>query len=196
MELDYYKLQITGSAWTTKIKHYQYLLKEGLDWMIEDVANIPMSILDLGCGDGWGTEYLRKQLPQKYIKIVGGDIDEHKLKAAEERGVKVEYQDIHHVTGKWDIIFCSHTLEHSYDYKLALKSIIKALKLGGLLYLIVPIEKEDPRSYNPSHTQWLKNCDIIITEIMKYPNTRIAFETNRIRDNVEYWAIIEKHGSN
>lgn len=196
MELDYYKLQITGSAWTTKIKHYQYLLKEGLDWMIEDVANIPMSILDLGCGDGWGTEYLRKQLPQKYIKIVGGDIDEYKLKVAEERGVKVEYQDIHNVKGKWDIIFCSHTLEHSYDYKLALKSIIEAIKPGGKLYLIVPIEKEDPRIYNPSHTQWIESCDIIKSEIMRHLDTEIISEELKTRDQLEYWAIIEKHGSN
>jgi 2-polyprenyl-3-methyl-5-hydroxy-6-metoxy-1,4-benzoquinol methylase len=189
---DYYNLQINGSAWTTKDPHYQELLKEALGWALKDMTDKPKFILDLGCGDGWSTEYLRKQLPAPDINIVGGDIDENKLKAAKERGVNVEYQDIHNICGKWDIIFCSHTLEHSYDAKKAIKSIVNALLPNGKLYLIIPIEEQDPRSYNPSHTQWFNSPTMIKAELLSYPEVQILYEEKKTRDTLEYWVIIRK----
>ena len=188
----YYNLQITGSAWTTQNPHYQEMLKQGIDWLLKDMTDKPGSILDLGCGDAWGTEYLRKQLPAKDIRIVGGDIDVNKLEAAKERKVVVEYQDMHNVTGKWDTIFCFHTLEHSYDAKKALNSILNALSVNGKLYLIVPIEEKDPRSYNPSHTQWFGNTDLIKNEVLNNKEVEIVSEETKTRDTLEYWLIVRR----
>lgn len=189
---EYYELQINGSAWTTQNAHYQEMLKEGMDWMIADLQDKPTSILDLGCGDGWGTEYLRKQLPSLETLIVGGDIDKAKLEAARKRGLIVEYQDMHSVTDRWSIIFCSHTLEHSHDIRKALGSILDALEIGGKLYLIVPIEQNDPRQYNPSHTQWINSPAMIRSEIIDYPGMEIVWETEKTRDTLEYWVIAKR----
>lgn len=188
----YYNLQITGSAWTTQNPHYQEMLKQGIDWLLKDMADKPSFILDLGCGDGWGTEYLRKQLPAKDIRIVGGDIDIDKLEAAKERKVIVEYQDMHNVTGKWDTIFCSHALEHSYDAKKALNSILNALSVNGKLYLIVPIEEKDPRSYNPSHTQWFSSLELIKNKVLNNKEVEIVSEETKTRDTLEYWLIVRR----
>jgi 2-polyprenyl-3-methyl-5-hydroxy-6-metoxy-1,4-benzoquinol methylase len=189
---DYLATQLSGSAWTTKDPHYQQMVKEGVEWMVESMADKPMSILDLGCGDAWSTEEIRRQLTAPDIKIVGGDIDTNKLDDAKKRGVQVEYQDMHNVTGKWDAIFCSHTLEHSHDFKKALSSIINALNPNGSLYLIVPIEPNDPRQYNPSHTQWIDTSSKIRNEILSHTDVEIFYENVCSRDTQEYWVRIRK----
>ena len=188
----YYDIQISGSAWTTKSPHYQQMVKDGIVWMVKNMDKRPRSILDLGCGDGWSTEEIRRQLPSADIKIVGGDIDPGKLEDAKQRNVIVEYQDMHNVIGKWSSIFCSHALEHSYDYKKAIKSILDALAPGGNLYLIVPIEPIDPTGRNPSHTQWFETTDKIKNEILIYKNVKIIAEETKTRDTPEYWVIIKK----
>ena len=192
MKLDpkYYDLQINGSAWTTKFPFYQGLLSQGMDWLIENLDPEFNDILDLGCGDGWGTEYLISKLP--YGDVVGGDIDKNKLKVAKDRGIPVKEIDMHDVKGKWDAIFCSHSLEHSYDISKALNSILDALNTNGKLYLIVPIEPEDPRALNPSHTQWINSESVINKIITARKDVQIEFFESKVRDGREYWLIVKK----
>ena len=182
MNEEYIKLQLGGSAWTRDHPGYQNLLKESIDWMLETVGS-PKTLLDLGCGDGWGTEYMQSKLPN--TKVVGGDIDRNKLSVADNHGVIVQYQDMHFLDGEWDVIFCVHTLEHSYDIKKALKSIQNSFK--DKLYLIVPIEKEFPEA-NPSHTQWVEDPKIIKDEL----ECEILFEEVKTRGGPEYWLICQK----
>jgi len=183
MNEEYLELQLNGSAWTRDYPGYQGLLKEGIDWMLETVGK-PKTLLDLGCGDGWGTQYIQENM--LYTKVVGGDIDRNKLKVAEQYA-KVMYQDMHYVEGKWDVIFCAHSLEHSYDLKKAIASILDAL--NDKLYLIVPIESEYPE-YNPSHTQWIDDPEKIKKELEG--KAEVIYEAVKLRGVPEYWLICQK----
>lgn len=188
---DYYDLQTkNGSAWTTRNIHYQEMLKQAMDWLISCLEDKKYRILDLGCGDGWGTEYLTAKLPRS--EVTGGDIDRNKLAYARHRGVRVRFMDMHRVLGKWDIIFCSHSLEHSYDLKKALNSILNHLVPGGKLYLIVPIEPEIPTLADGSHTQVIKSEKVIIDYLAERDDVVTEFSNMEAGDVLEYWTIVRK----
>jgi len=184
----YYDIQISGSAWTTKNPHYQELLKESIAWVKNNLPKEHIYILDLGCGDAWSIEEFKRQ----GLEVTGGDIDTNKLEDAKKRGVKVEYQDMHNVTNIWNVVFCSHSLEHSLNWKKALDSIIESLIIYGSLFLIVPIEPTDPKTYNPSHTQWFSDENIIRKYLKSKKDIKIRSEQIRQRDSKEYWLIVDK----
>lgn len=95
-------------------------------------------ILEIGCNDGFAMEYIQ----EKGFKVEGIDIAKYKLKIAEEHGLKVHfaYQEKMPFKDKsFDVIFSSHTLEHSYDAKQAIKEYQRVAKRA---IVIVPIEPE------------------------------------------------------
>lgn len=56
--------------------------------------------------------------------------------------IKVDITDIPYPENTFDIILCSHVLEHVEDDKTAMKELFRVLKPGGWSYLAVPIDKE------------------------------------------------------
>jgi 2-polyprenyl-3-methyl-5-hydroxy-6-metoxy-1,4-benzoquinol methylase len=185
---NYLKLQLEGSAWTTKDLHYQQSLVERINW-VKPYLNTPqLGILDIGCGDGWSVEEFKRQ----GINVIGGDIDKVKIEDAVKRNLKVQYMDMHNIESIWDAIFCSHSLEHSYNFKKALNSMMDHLITNGLLFIIVPIEPTDPAQYNPSHTQWFASSRILKDAILENDKAEIIFEEERQRDTLEYWVIVRR----
>lgn len=80
-----------------------------------------------------GTEYLRKKM--KNIKV-----DTNDLYAG-----MVDYQlDIQNLEGikdaAYDVVICSHVLEHVEDDKVALKELYRVLKKGGEALILVPLD--------------------------------------------------------
>lgn len=184
----YYKLQEDGSSWTTEQPHYQELLKEKIDWTIMHMNTGYCVLLDLGCGDGWGVEYFLS----RNINVIGGDICLKKVEFAIKKGLNVLKMDMHKLTGSWGTIFCSHTLEHSYNWKLALDSIINSLKVNGELFLFVPIEPNDPTKYNPSHTQWFSSKTILDDYFNKRKDLEVVYAKSEQKDTEEYWLMVKK----
>jgi len=68
--------------------------------------------------------------------------------------VKMDITDIQYPNGYFDIIFCSHVLEHVQDHKKALTEFYRVLKQGGWAILNVPINAprtfEDPSVVDPA----------------------------------------------
>jgi SAM-dependent methyltransferase len=56
--------------------------------------------------------------------------------------IKMDITDIHYPNEFFDIIYCSHVLEHVQDDRLALKELHRVLKQDGWAVLIVPIGAE------------------------------------------------------
>jgi len=68
--------------------------------------------------------------------------------------VRMDITDIQYPDGYFDIIFCSHVLEHVQDDKKALMEFYRVLKQGGWAILNVPINAErtfeDPLVVDPA----------------------------------------------
>ena len=88
--------------------------------------------------------HLRKHLGQNYITA---DL-------LNEADVKMDITDIQYPDEYFDIIYCSHVLEHVQDDKKAMKEFCRVLKHKGWAILLVPITAdktfEDPAIVTPS----------------------------------------------
>ena len=56
--------------------------------------------------------------------------------------VKMDITDIHYSDESFDIIICSHVLEHVEDDKKALKELFRVLKKNGWAIILVPITSD------------------------------------------------------
>ncbi|HEU0016194.1 MAG TPA: methyltransferase domain-containing protein [Longimicrobium sp.] len=67
--------------------------------------------------------------------------------------VRMDITDIHHPDASFDVIFCSHVLEHVPDDRAAMREFRRVLKRGGWAILLVPITAdrtyEDPSITDP-----------------------------------------------
>ncbi len=68
--------------------------------------------------------------------------------------VRMDITDIQYPEGYFDVIYCSHVLEHVQDDKRAMREFYRVLAQGGWAILIVPTTAErtfeDPSIVNPS----------------------------------------------
>ena len=69
--------------------------------------------------------------------------------------VKMDVTDIHYPDGYFDVVYCSHVLEHVPDDRKAMKEFYRVLSPGGWAILLVPILNgdnptfEDPAIVDP-----------------------------------------------
>jgi len=121
-----------------------------------DFANIAValglpagsSILDVGCGSGWLSEYFSRL----GYKVLGIDISDDLIQMAEERIERVPY-DVDHETPlrcrflkhdvetaplpeKFDAIICYDSLHHLEDEAAVLSHLAAMLNIGGLLFIL------------------------------------------------------------
>ena len=96
------------------------------------------SVLDVGCGDGFHLDLLRKHGPAGW-QLHGIDTDARAIAAARRRGLDVEECSVEHSAlepGSIDYALCIQTIEHVADPVAILRAIGRLLKPGGRLYLI------------------------------------------------------------
>lgn len=90
-------------------------------------------------------ELLRKQLGKNYLTA-----DLYNPRAM----VKMDITDIQYPDDSFDVIYCSHVLEHVPDDKKAMREFLRVLKPNGWAMLLVPIVGEhtfeDPSITDPA----------------------------------------------
>jgi SAM-dependent methyltransferase len=73
--------------------------------------------------------------------------------------VKMDITDIQYPDDTFDVIYCSHVLEHVQDDRKAIGEFYRVLKPGGWAILQVPITAdttfEDPKIINPKERERL-----------------------------------------
>ena len=100
--------------------------------------------IELGCGEGFSTERLRKMLPEG-ISLDASEYVDELVPRAQERNpkVKIFQENIYELKSKpetYDLVFLLEVLEHLDYPEKALEEITKILKPGGKLILGVPRE--------------------------------------------------------
>ncbi len=96
------------------------------------------SVLDVGCGDGFHLELLRRHGPPGW-QLRGVDTDERAVAAARRKGLTVDVATIEEADiepASVDLALCIQTVEHVSDPVALLRAIARVLRPGGRLYLI------------------------------------------------------------
>jgi len=99
-------------------------------------------LLDVGCGDGW---YMQQLIFKGYKSVFGIDIGHDVIAEASQKGLMVKLDDMHELDfpdNYFNVIFCSHTLEHAYSPQKVLGQFRKVLNDRGRVVIVVPISKE------------------------------------------------------
>lgn len=115
-----------------------------MDHLLNDISNTK-SVLDVGCGDGVALNWFKSK---GFVDVEGIDGNPRKLEFASQTGFKVHEGNIHDVATivnrKYDLIYCSHTLEHMVEPGVVLDQFKQILNDDGLVVIIVPYPDRGP----------------------------------------------------
>jgi len=113
------------------------------EWMLD----IPKDfrILDIACGEGVGLKYFREF---EYSSLYGVEFEKEKAELASKYGYPIYSIDMHDLKefndSFFDVVYSSHTLEHSYDPHKAVTEIRRILKPSGQFIVVLPFPDNGP----------------------------------------------------
>lgn len=137
-------------------------------------------ILEIGCNDGYGMEYMKKL----GYDVEGIDISPTKVKRAQEKGLKVikgRMENLPFEYKSFGTIFCSHTLEHARDIK---KAVSEMQRVAHRVIIIVPIEPEG--SNNPAHSSPIKEGNDVRKRFKTWKMLKSEYLSGRVESLSEY----------
>ncbi len=98
-------------------------------------TGIGNKILDVGCSDGQMSVLLKEGAN----KVYGVDIAEKAVEAANNRGIIAKVAEANNLpfeNGFFDVVFCSHAIEHIFDTRATLNEFNRVLKPNGTLIIL------------------------------------------------------------
>lgn len=150
------------------------------------------SILDIGCRSHANLvrNFLNLGFINSYGIDIGADAEEVWQSYAFKENLKKE--DIHNGIPfdiNFNLISCSHTLEHCYDPALVLSIIYKKLELGGYYWCQVPLQKSEDIYEHKSHYCYFESHEEHLNFI-KDGGFDIVFDTFNIKESC---VLAKKH---
>ena len=151
MELERIQYNEVSPWWGEHVHRYQEVIR---------LINNNCSVLDLACGNGYGTYLISKVTTSN---VVGGDISNAVVEECKQRfkndnlhyeqmdGTQLPFHD-----QLFDIIVSFETIEHTTEYNTMLTEFHRVLKPDGVLFISTPniiINSPNNRVINPFHTQ-------------------------------------------
>jgi len=97
------------------------------------------AFLFVGCGSGLEALCLKQEVED--AMIIGVDIDRNAFVDQVKREVSLVVCDclsLPFADGVFDFCYCSHVLEHVFDYKRCLDEVKRILKVNGSMLLSTP----------------------------------------------------------
>ncbi|MDB5175738.1 MAG: class SAM-dependent methyltransferase [Candidatus Saccharibacteria bacterium] len=130
--------------------------------------------IELGCGEGFSTERLRKILPEG-ITLDASEFVEQLVPLAQAKNPTVtitqeSIYELQHKPESYDLVFLLEVLEHLDYPEQALEEITKILKPGGKLILGVPREPIW-RALNMARGKYLKDFGNTIGHLNHWSST-------------------------
>lgn len=133
-----------GSIVIQRWNNFTLLLDELLK--VTKKKSSKLQILDAGCGDGNNIKFLVDYFSKKKldIKVTAIDYNEIRIKRIpKQKNVFVEQGsllNINHPNNKFDIILCSHVIEHIEECDRAINELKRVLDAKGYMIISVPNE--------------------------------------------------------
>ncbi len=124
--------------------------------LLEFCKDLPpdAKILDVGCGDGFHLNLLKKYGEKSWI-LEGIDLDERATKMAEKTGLKVHLGTVEELNlpeSSYDLAFMIQTIEHVEKPETVLSAVRKLLKPSGKLIIVTDnTESLDFRIFKKSY---------------------------------------------
>jgi len=155
-----------------------------------------LSILDVGCSDGYMVKYFRDRGKNACgINDFLYPTDAIFIKENELSVLEMDMHNIEFARDSFDAIWCRHVLEHSYAPLQVLFEINRVLRREGLLFCILPPVPSVPECY-PGHWHQIPEYQLrYLLEMSGF--TVLSLETSffsyeRENDNLEIRAIARK----
>ena len=111
-------------------------------------------ILDVGCGVGYGSQWLAKSGAKSVLGIdIAHDAIEHAKKNYFHPSVSFKIQDAAamHFAVEFDVVTCFELIEHIGEQRTVLDAIKKALRPDGKLIISTPRPMDDKRTHFHVH---------------------------------------------
>lgn len=151
-------------------KGYYQPLRDRICAMLAPVAEQDMTILDAGCGEGWYSEGLDKDLSENgvFARFLGVDISRDALKAAARRSGEMELAAAS--VFRLPLAKSSVDVAMSIFSPLAQEEFSRVLRSGGLLLRVVPLEEHlwelkkavyDVPRKNPTDTERVEGFSLV-----------------------------------
>jgi ubiquinone/menaquinone biosynthesis C-methylase UbiE len=144
-----------------------------------------MQVLDIACGNGFGTYKLFKKGAHK---VIGGDISDEALNYCVNKYKKdlssevfqfrkLDATNLEFEDATFDIITSFETIEHIKDYKKVVSEFHRVLKKGGVLLLSTPniiISSPSGVIVNPYHIQEFSYSELHDLLSAAFPECKIG----------------------
>lgn len=121
---------------TISRKRITDLNQPSIDYILDKISPETKTLIDIGCGNG----YLLKQIHQKFptIELYGFDIkdkDENKF----YKYVKGNIEKMPFPDKQFDVVTCSHTIEHLINLELCINELKRITKKQ--LFVVTPCQR-------------------------------------------------------
>lgn len=136
----YRQTQIKSESFESTFEKYAGGQVFSLETFLTPLAKKDDMILDAGCGDGTGLKFLHEK---GYKNLYGIDINPNKYFLAknhigDDRVIDSDITNTPFEDGKFDFVWCSHVLEHSYDPIKSLTELCRICKKNGYVLIVIP----------------------------------------------------------
>ena len=174
---DYLKLQLQRSQ--SKKKEVSPIEKKRKEYLVDLLVNnvviskIKKSLV-VGCRDSYEIDLLQSK---GINNVVGIDL--------QSNDKRIKIMDMHELKFKenvFDLVYCSHSLEHAYDYRIVIQEIARVLKNDGILLIEVPINYET-RGSDLHDFQTYDNLITIVSDFVQIQEILLANDIKKGQNN-------------
>jgi len=171
------------------------------EWMAAVLGSLsPSTILDVGCGQGWGMEAMKAFYPQAHIE--GLEPSRHNSEVARQKGFRVHegrLGEIDMPPVRYDLIYSNNVIQHVTDARKFLTSLKELAGENGVIVITCPdgsipnieiLWADQNFSFLPAHL--LALCEDVGFPVMKWlrspfsasvpPAQMVLFENRRLRE--------------
>ncbi|MCL0078846.1 class I SAM-dependent methyltransferase [Dehalococcoidia bacterium] len=143
------------TGWSAKSAFLYLSRYEKVVELINDTPSVTgAKILDVGCGDGYLLERVRKNLALHNENLFGVDISSNRIKFAKRRNKDIplfvaDAENLPFKDGMFDLVMCTATLEHLFHPINGINEITRVLRSGGKAIISTPSKHMTFLSVNP-----------------------------------------------